>query len=278
MTDPRVLRVQAAGVLSRFRTDVYACLSRRADALFELTEAALCADGPVKALVDLTLVPAHRRGHGAMYDGFNQGRIEIGRLRKMLAGLPLPRFANRQIVLAVDVSPWLRSDAACSPDRLFCHVYGRAKSASQLIPGWPYLFVAVLEPGRSSWTQLLDAVRLGPADDATALTAKQLRDVVQRLIDCGQHHASDPAILIVCGTGYDVTRLAFVLADLPVQLLGRIRADRVMLLPVPARLPGATGRPPRHGGVFALNDPASWPTPPATAKPKPPAGIGCTPG
>ena len=183
VTDPLADRVQAAGVLSHFRTDVYGCFTRRGDALFELAEAVLCADGPVKALVDLTLVPEHRRGHGAMYDGLNHGRIDVDRLRRKVAGLPLPRFADGQIVLAVDVSPWLRSDAACSPDRLFCHVYGRAKSASQLIPGWPYSFVAVLEPGRSSWTQLLDAVRLGPADDATGVTATQLRDVVQRLIE-----------------------------------------------------------------------------------------------
>ncbi len=146
--------------------------------------AVLCADGPVKALVDLTLVAEHRRGHGAMYDGLNHGRVDVDRLRRKVASLPLPRFTDRQIVLAVDVSPWLRSDAVCSPGRLFCHVYGRAKSASQLITGWPYSFVAVLEPGRSSWTQLL-AVRLGPADDATGVTATQLRDVVRRLIDCG---------------------------------------------------------------------------------------------
>ena len=253
----------AAAVLACFRTEVYACLTRRADALFELAEAVLCADGPVKTLVDLTLTAQHRRGHGAMYDGLNHGRINLARLRRSLAGLPLPRFTGGQIVLAVDVSPWLRSDAACSPDRLFCHVYGRAKSASQLIPGWPYSFVAVLEPGRSSWTQILDAVRLGPADDATALTAGQLREVVQRLLDCGQHQPGDPDVLIVCDAGYDVVRLAFVLADLPVQLLGRIRSDRVMLLPVPPRLPGATGRPPRHGGVFDLKDPTGWPTPTA---------------
>jgi hypothetical protein len=264
VTDPAPDVVKAAAVLSGFRREVYACLTRRADELFELTDAVLCADGPVHALVDLTLTAEHRRGHGAMYDGLNHGRINLGRLRRRLAGLPLPRFAERQIVLAVDVSAWLRSDAACSPDRLFCHVYGRAKSASQFIPGWPYSFVAVLEPGRSSWTQVLDAVRLGPADDATAVTASQLRDVVQRLIECGQHGAGDPDILIVCDAGYDVTRLAFVLRDLPVQLLGRIRSDRIMLLPVPPRPPGATGRPPRHGGVFDLKDPNSWPAPLAT--------------
>jgi len=56
------------GDLARFRQEFYTSLTLRADALFELTDAVLCADGPVRSLVDLTLVPEHRRGHGAMYD------------------------------------------------------------------------------------------------------------------------------------------------------------------------------------------------------------------
>jgi hypothetical protein len=39
-------------------------------------------------------------------------------------------------MLAVDVSAWLRPDAAISPDRLFCHVYGRGRSSDQSIPSW----------------------------------------------------------------------------------------------------------------------------------------------
>jgi len=91
-------------------------------------------------------------------------------------------------VLAVDVSPWLRPDAPTSADRLFCHVYGRGgdRGADQVIPGWPYSFIAALEPGRTCWCALLDAVRLAPADDATAVTAAQLREVVDRLIAAGQ--------------------------------------------------------------------------------------------
>src|SRR5690348_10303 len=104
----------------------------------------------------------------------------------------------------------------CSAERLFCHVYGRAKTASQFIPGRPYSFVAVLEPGATSWTAILDAVRLGPVDDATAVTAAQLRGVVERLIAAGQWRAGDPGIVIVSDAGYDVTRLAWVLRDLPV--------------------------------------------------------------
>jgi hypothetical protein len=67
--------------LCRFRDGFYSCLGARADAQFELTEALLCADGPVRCLVDLSLAPEHRRGHGALYDGLNHGSIEIARLR-----------------------------------------------------------------------------------------------------------------------------------------------------------------------------------------------------
>ncbi|MGP4017465.1 NF041680 family putative transposase [Saccharopolyspora sp. 5N708] len=254
-------RVGALGELSGFRQRFYACLTGRADTLFELTDAVLCSDGPVTGLAELSLTAQHRRGHGALYDAVNHGRIEVDRLRRALAGLPVPRAADGRIVLAVDVSPWLRPDAPCSPDRLFCHVYGRSRGAPQFIPGWPYSFVAALETGRTSWTAVLDAVRLGPADDATAVTATQLRDVVSRIIETGQWHAGDPSMLIVMDAGYDVTRLAFVLDDLPVEVIGRIRSDRVMLRPAPPRPPGTPGRPRKHGGVFTLADPDSWHAP-----------------
>jgi hypothetical protein len=254
-------RVEALGVLSRFRTEFYDCPTARADALFELADAVLCADGPVTALVELVLAAEHRRGHGALYDGLNAGRMHTDRLRAELAGLPVPRTGDGRIVLAVDVSNWLRSDASTSARRLFCHVYGRAKSAAQFIPGWPYSFVAALESGRTSWTGILDAVRLGPEDDATAVTAAQLRAVVERLTAAGHWREGDPQILVVMDSGYDLTRLAFVLSDLPVQVLGRIRADRVLRLPKPPRLSGTNGRPPKHGGEFALARPESWPEP-----------------
>ncbi|MEU9001125.1 transposase [Streptomyces sp. NPDC048551] len=213
---PDAVRREAFAEASGFRGEFYECLTARRDALFELVDAVLCADGAVKSPVDLTLLPEHRRGHGAMYGGLNQGRIDFGRLRAVLAGLSLPRFDGGRLVLAVDVSPWLRSDASCSAERLFCQVYGRAKTASQFIPGWPYSFVAVLEPGATSWTAILDVVRLGLADDATAITAAQLRGVVERLIAAGQWQTGDPHIVIVSDAGYDVTRLAWVLRDLPV--------------------------------------------------------------
>lgn len=247
----------ALGELSTFRERVYHCLTGRVDALFELADAVLCADGPVTSLAELSLTPEHRRGHGAGYDATNQGHVDIERLRTTLAHLPLPRAADGRIALAVDVSYWLRPDAACSPERLFCHTYARGKGQAQMIPGWPYSIVAALETGRTSWT----AIRLGPADDATALTATQLREVVGRIIDAGHWRSGDPHILIVADAGYDLARLAFVLADLPIEVVGRIRSDRVLLRPTPARAPGTNGRPRKHGGVFTLSDPDSWHAP-----------------
>ena len=55
---------QVAGAIARymalreFRAQLYGCLTARADALFELTDAILCADHAVTSLVQLSLVPA----------------------------------------------------------------------------------------------------------------------------------------------------------------------------------------------------------------------------
>lgn len=86
----------------------------RSGPLFELTDALLCADGPVRSLVELAVAREHRRGHGAPYDGLNHGVIEVARLRMVLAGLELPRTVDGRIVLPVDVSSWLRPDAPTS--------------------------------------------------------------------------------------------------------------------------------------------------------------------
>ncbi|MFI6986434.1 NF041680 family putative transposase [Embleya sp. NPDC050154] len=258
-------RVEAFSELSDFRGEFHACLIRRGDALFELADAVLCADGPVKTLVGLSLAPEHRRGHGALYDAVNHGRIDADRLRDALARLPLPRAADGRIVLAVDVSPWLRPDADTGPDRTFCHTFGRGEGRHQMVPGWPYSIVAALEPGRSSWTVVLDALRLGPGEDVAASTAVQVRAVVERLVAAGQYEPQDPDILVVLDAGYDVPRVAFLLAGLPVEVLGRMRSDRVMRRATPLRVHDPQGgRPPKHGGEFVFGQPETWGEPQAT--------------
>jgi hypothetical protein len=258
---------QARGWLAGFRRELYRCLGRRADALFEACDAVLCKPDRVHMLAELSLEPECRRGHGAVYDALNCGQVQIGRLCRAVAGVPLPSWPDGRIRLAADVSNWLRPDAQTSPERLFCHCYARGKGNAQMIPGWPYSFVAALEPGRTSWTLPLHAVRLGPADDPTAVTAVQVREVTGRLIAAGHWRPGDPDILAVFDSGYDLTRLAWLLRDLPVEVAGRLRSNRVMYFPAPPRpaRPAATGgRRPRHGAAFKLADERTWPAPAVT--------------
>src|SRR5208283_4007071 len=161
---------QAWERLAGFRRELYRCFTARADALSELCDAALCKQDRVHMLAELSLEPGHQRGHGALYDALNCGKVQVSRLRWALAGVPLPAWDDGRIRLAVDVSNWLRPDAATSP-------------------------------GRTSWTRLLDAVRLGPDDDLAAVTAAQVRGVIERVIAAGHWHDGDPDILVVFDAG-----------------------------------------------------------------------------
>ncbi|MER5602248.1 transposase [Streptomyces sp. NPDC002265] len=246
--------VEPKGALARFRRGYHNCLYRRADALFELTDAVLCSGTPVRSLVELAPEPEFQRGHGALYDAVNQGWMEFTRLRRLVATTPVHRSAEGRIVLAVDVTPWLRPDADTSPERRFCHVSGYGTATGQNIPGWPYSFLAALEPGRSSWTAILDAQRVAPGDDVTELTADQIREALARLTRTGHRHEGDPDVLVVLDAGHDATRLAWLLSDLPVELVVRVRSDRVYYTdpgePVYRR---KGGRPARHGRHLTLN-------------------------
>jgi hypothetical protein len=101
-------------------------------------------------------------------------------------------------------------------------------------------------------------VRIGPDDDETDVAAAQLREVAGRLAEAGHWRPGDPDIVIVLDSGYNPARLAWLLADLPVLLVARVRASRVFYGRVPPRAPGAPGRPPRHGTPVRCGDPATW--------------------
>lgn len=60
----------------------------------------------------------------------------------------------------------------------------------------------------TSWTALLDARRLTPSDDATEVTATQLRTLIEKLIEAGRRREGEQPMLIVAVASYDVVRLA----------------------------------------------------------------------
>lgn len=256
--------VEPLSALSRFRTEFHACLTTRGDALFEVCEALVSAPTPVLHLAQLSLEPEHQRGHGSTYAAINQGRLDTDRLRQHLAELDLPRF-HKRLVLAADISPYLRPDAWTSPDRSWCHTYGRGTGQAEMIPGWPYSMIVALEEGSTSWTTPLDVARLPPGTDETAFTADQARGLIERLLAGGQHQDGDTDIMLVVDAGYDAPRLAYLLADLPVQVLGRMRSDRVLYGPPGHRPPWTRGPAPKHGAPLRMAAPDTWPLPQTVA-------------
>ena len=86
---------RAPGMLAAFRGRLYRCFTRRPDALFEACDAVLCRQERVHMLAELSLEPECRRGHGALYDAVNHGRVQVARLRRALAGAAAAGLGRR---------------------------------------------------------------------------------------------------------------------------------------------------------------------------------------
>src|SRR5512142_82354 len=65
---------RARGLLAGFRGELYRCLGKRADVLFELADAVLCKQDRVHMLAELSLEPECRPGHGAADVAVNCGQ------------------------------------------------------------------------------------------------------------------------------------------------------------------------------------------------------------
>src|SRR5829696_4044223 len=240
--------------LGHFRAELHACYTRRADALFELGDALLCAQS-LLSLPHLSLEPVCRRGWGSIYAALARGRIDTERLRDLLVSSLPP---TDPLVFAVDVTTWPRCDAECSPERGYYNHPSRHSAGQPIIAGWAFQWITQISFDRDSWTAPVDARRLHPTDDTDQTAADQIRALVSRL------DAGGPVPLFVFDSGYDSAQLTLDLADAGVAVLVRLRSDRCFYADPPPRPPGAPGRPRRHGAKFSCADPTTWPTPTAT--------------
>jgi hypothetical protein len=216
--------------LGAFRTELHACFPRRADALFQLSDALLCAQA-FPSLPHLSLEPVHRRGWGSVYAALACGRIDVERLRDLLAShLPVAD----PLVFAVDVTTWPRCDAECSPERGYYYHPSRHSAGRPIIAGWAYQCIAHVNFAHDSWTAPVDARRLHPLDDTDQTTAAQIHALLGRL------GAGGPVPLFVFDAGYDSAQLTLDLAETRVAVLVRLRSDRCFYADPPPRPPGAT--------------------------------------
>jgi DDE superfamily endonuclease len=239
--------------LRRFRCALHKCFHRRADALFELTDAILTA-GVVPSPVHLSLQPSHHRGWGSLYAALSQGTMDVEALGKLIGSHSLEE--DRAAVYAVDVSVWSRCDAECSPERGYYYHPSRHSAGQPIVAGWAYQFIAQLSFERDSWVAPMDLRRLHPTENQNELATAQVRSLCERL----DQRKEGAAPLFVFDAGYDPVQLQQGLEGSGVQLLVRLRSGRRFYAD-PEGPPAPTGRPRRHGKKFESKNPKSWPEP-----------------
>ena len=251
-------------VLRAFRRSLYECIHRRGDALFELTDAILTADGAAPSPAHLSLQSSHRRGWGSLYAALCKGRIDAEALRRLLTRHPLTQEEETP-VYAVDVSVWDRCDAECSPKRGFYYHPSRHSAGQPIVAGWAYQFVAQLNFVRESWTAPMDVERLRPGQDANVLATGQVRSFLLRgpcRSSCEEGSATTP--LFVFDAGYDPVKVQQGLEGSSCQILLRLRAGRRFYGdPSLCDPPENIGRPRRHGPKMKCSEPSTWPEPSA---------------
>jgi len=243
--------------LNAFRIAFHRCLTGWGDALFELGDAVLCSPTPVASVPSLSLEPIFRRSHGSLYKALALGEIDEDRLRRLLVANRPTRWP---LIFAVDASTWDRCDAECSPERGFYYSAPKHAAGQPIVAGWSYQWICQLDFAPDSWTAPLDAMRIPPTTNTTNATIDQVRRLVSLLPD------NQNVPMFVFDAGYDPIAIGHELASTRVQVLCRIRDDRVFHAdppPRPNRPPGTGGRPPRHGATFKCSDPTTWPEPSA---------------
>jgi len=243
--------------LNAFRIAFHRCLTGWGDALFELGDAVLCSPTPVASVPSLSLEPIFRRSHGSLYKALALGEIDEDRLRRLLVANRPTRWP---LIFAVDASTWDRCDAECSPERGFYYSASKHSAGQPIVAGWSYQWICQLDFAPDSWTAPLDAMRIPPTTNTTNATIDQVRRLVSLLPD------NQNVPMFVFDAGYDPIAIGHELASTRVQVLCRIRDDRVFHAdppPRPNRPPGTGGRPPRHGATFKCSDPTTWPEPSA---------------
>jgi DDE superfamily endonuclease len=294
---------QAAGSITRdrayqglreFRAGLYSCLTSRPDACMDLADAILCADHAVTSLVQLSLVPEFRRGHGALYAALRDGRIDQDRLATLLTGT-LPQLVDgaegrawvhqhdvidyqlldaalagvpaqeagqvreacarwRRLRFAIDATPYPRPDAECSPGRE--HVHHDACRCDGTRKTIPgWEYQFTAAVGHLRTAwAALIDVERTTKATRTRQTIGQVTSLLRRLGASGLA-AGRGAPLVIFDAGYSAAALAAALAGQPVHLLVRVACGSVFYGD-PVTWPGKRGRPGKHGiPVTCHNDP-----------------------
>jgi hypothetical protein len=228
--------------ISEFRKAVYQSLKKRADILFDLIDA-LTVAGQVSSPVALSEEKPFRRKFESVYDGLENGEMDIGEILSLLPNC-VPEDSETIAgykVYAVDATPNEHEEAETLPDR-------SALKASQSEPlryGHKYSWVVRLIHLGTSWAAPVDVERISTEMTDTKLAAVQVQELDLR----------DPkAKVIVADSRYQDRQFLsiFELFQRTFALI-RLRGNCVLYEEPKQKPKGSLGAPRKHGSSFKLN-------------------------
>lgn len=134
---------------------------------------------------ELSLSPLFQRKWPSLYEAFEDGHIDAERLRQVFVQFaPLPD-PGQLVFLGVDTSNLYRPEAQTGADRTLVPVANLPERAHVVCPGWIISSVVLLPKQAGQGTFVLDTARVTSSEGATQVAAKQLRAVVDLLVQRG---------------------------------------------------------------------------------------------
>lgn len=229
--------------ISEFRKAVYQRLRRRADTLLDLIDA-LTVAGHVSSPVALSEQKPFRRKFGSVYDGLENGEMDIGEILSLLPDC-VPEASETIAgykLYAVDATANEHEQAETLPDR-------SALKSSKNEPmryGHKYSWLVRLINFGTSWVAPVDVERIETEAADTRTAAVQVQE-----LDLRDPHRK----VIVADSRYEEHRFLGIFEHLKHTFgLIRISSNRILSeAPVP-KPKGSRGAPRKHGSRFQLND------------------------
>lgn len=229
--------------LIEFRHSLYSCFVRAGDALFEACDA-LLSDPSARTFAELSLAAGWRRRWPSLYAAFRDGAINRSALRRTFVGAaPAPSLGKR-LLLGVDASAVPRPESPTARDRTYQYVHNLPECTAPVTSGWNFSAVVVLPEPTSSWTYVLDQLRIPSEQTAGETAAEQLTALVPEL----------PVRPVLVGDRYyGSARFVRRTAQVNCDKLLRIPGNRVFYRPAPPKT-GRRGAPKKDGTSFKCPD------------------------
>jgi hypothetical protein len=228
--------------ISEFRKAVYQSLRRRADVLFDLIDA-LTVAGQVNSPVALSEQKPFRRKFSSVYDGLENGEMDIGEILSLLPHC-MPEDSETiagHKVYSVDATANEHKQAETLPDRSVL----KSSKDEPMRYGHKYSWLVRLIHFGTSWVAPVDIERISTETTDTKVASVQVQEL----------DLHDPqAKVIVADSRYEDHQFLGIFEHFKHTFgLIRIHSNRVLYEEPQKKLTGSRGAPRKHGKSFKLN-------------------------